>query len=401
MTVSRVRILVLCFWVLAGAWYFLKSGAVLSVSPAPVGTDLSGNNLFWFKGNTHAHARISLEEYLHGDSSPAMVANWYRGHGYDFVVITDHNRFEDARSLNPIDTDNSGFLVIPGMEVTSDYRYPGVNQQDERKIHASALNINNPVDWNFDNPEKSAIIQQQISRIKANGGLHILNHPNYQFQIELDDILGAPGLKLFELYNAHPRSNQPGHAGFRPGVEALWDQVLSSGHLIYGVAADDAHDFKWYRSVLRYFGSAPPGGAWVMVKSRKLDAISITTALENGDFYSSTGVHLKDVLISNKQYQVSFDLERTRREVKHHWVRSHAPKVWSDDTHFVIEFIGPQGTILKSTHNQQQASIDLHNLQGYVRARVTYLEKIDSMTGADTARAYYAWTQPLMMTDDS
>ncbi len=396
MTVSRIRILVLGLWALAAAWYFLYPGTTLQVSPALAGSDLAGNTLFWFKGNTHSHARISFQDYAHGDSSPVEVAGWYRDHGYHFIAITDHNRFEDGIGLNSPDTQSPEFLVVPGMEITSDYRYPGVNQDGERRIHATALNVRRSVDWDFKSPDKTSIIRQQARRIREQGGLHILNHPNYRFQVELRDILDAENVRLFELYNAHPRSNHSGHQGFRPSVEDLWDQVLDSGKLLYGIASDDAHDFKKYRSILRYFGSAPPGGAWVMVRANKLDTDSITSALENGDFYSTTGVYLKNVSTSENQYRVELDMERTRQEVKQSWIRSAAPKVWSDDSHFVIEFIGSHGRVLGSAHNQPEAGIELHESQGFVRARVTYLEKIFSITGADKARAYFAWTQPVM-----
>jgi hypothetical protein len=394
--VQRIRLIVLLVWAAFLAWYFLYPAARLEAVLSPAGTDSEGNTLSWFKGNTHSHSKITLGDYSHGDSSPPEVVSWYRDHGYHFVSLTDHNRFETAADLVEDSSQGSGFLIIPGMEVTSDHRYPGVIQDEERKIHATGINLKASVEWDFDNPDKPRIIEQQVSRIKESGGLHILNHPNYQFQIELADVLAAKNVTHIELHNAHPRSNQNGHTGFRPAVEELWDQILSNGRLIYGIASDDAHDFSWYRGLFRRFGMATPGGAWVMVRSNSLDASNITNALERGDFYSSTGVYLKDISISETEYRVELDMERTRNEVAHSWVRSAAPIVYSDDSHFVIEFIGLNGQILSYAHNKESASIILTESQTYVRARITYLDKIYSPTGADRARAYYAWTQPVM-----
>lgn len=42
----------------------------------------------WFKGNTHTHTTMS-----DGDSSPEEVARWYKSHGYQFLVLSDHNTF--------------------------------------------------------------------------------------------------------------------------------------------------------------------------------------------------------------------------------------------------------------------------------------------------------------------
>ena len=40
----------------------------------------------WYKGNTHTHTLNS-----DGDSTPDDVVRWYREHGYQFLVLTDHN----------------------------------------------------------------------------------------------------------------------------------------------------------------------------------------------------------------------------------------------------------------------------------------------------------------------
>ena len=80
----------------------------------------------WFKGNTHAHAGMLLHAVVpHGDSSPASVATWYRDHGYDFAVITDHNRFTDPAEPALAQVQSRDFILIPGVEITSDYRFPG------------------------------------------------------------------------------------------------------------------------------------------------------------------------------------------------------------------------------------------------------------------------------------
>ena len=40
----------------------------------------------WYKGNTHTHTTES-----DGDSTPDVVTRWYREHGYQFLVLSDHN----------------------------------------------------------------------------------------------------------------------------------------------------------------------------------------------------------------------------------------------------------------------------------------------------------------------
>ncbi|NIP34793.1 MAG: hypothetical protein GWN18_07595, partial [Thermoplasmata archaeon] len=66
-----------------------------------------------------------------GDSSPEYVAKWYRDHGYDFLVLSDHNVFTDPATLAHLT--GPDFILIPGQEVTSDF--------DRRPVHVNALNI--------------------------------------------------------------------------------------------------------------------------------------------------------------------------------------------------------------------------------------------------------------------
>src|SRR5581483_9224200 len=47
---------------------------------------VAGGPLRWYKGNTHTHSLWS-----DGDAAPEHIADWYRSHGYDFLVLSDHN----------------------------------------------------------------------------------------------------------------------------------------------------------------------------------------------------------------------------------------------------------------------------------------------------------------------
>src|SRR5687768_9734332 len=68
----------------------------------------------WFKGNTHTHTLNS-----DGDSTPDDVVRWYREHGYQFLVLTDHNFHTRVDGLNALHAADDRFLVVRGEEVTS------------------------------------------------------------------------------------------------------------------------------------------------------------------------------------------------------------------------------------------------------------------------------------------
>ena len=55
------------------------------------------DELKWFKGNLHTHTWWS-----DGDSPPETVTAWYREHGYQFLVLSDHNGLsEGTKWINP------------------------------------------------------------------------------------------------------------------------------------------------------------------------------------------------------------------------------------------------------------------------------------------------------------
>src|SRR5687768_14782261 len=82
----------------------------------------------WFKGNTHTHTLNS-----DGDSTPDDVVRWYREHGYQFLVLTDHNFVTGVEALNALHGADERFLVIPGEEVSDRF--------GEKPIHVNGLNV--------------------------------------------------------------------------------------------------------------------------------------------------------------------------------------------------------------------------------------------------------------------
>src|SRR4029078_3464826 len=68
----------------------------------------------WYKGNTHTHT-LNRD----GDSTPDEVVRWYREHGYNFLVLTDHNFLTAVDGLNAVHGAADKFLVVRGEEVTS------------------------------------------------------------------------------------------------------------------------------------------------------------------------------------------------------------------------------------------------------------------------------------------
>lgn len=297
----------------------------------------------WYKGNTHAHTTES-----DGDSPPEVVARWYKEHGYDFLVLSDHNVFTDPATLAHLV--DSSFLLIPGEELTSSF--------DGRPVHVNGLNLPGLVE------ARSAetlvgTIQANVDAVREVEGVPHVNHPNFRWAFGAAELAQVERDRLLEIFNGHPLVHNEGGGGV-PGMEAVWDSLLTGGKRIYGIAVDDAHHFQGEFAPHR----SNPGRGWVAVKAPALEAASLMAAMEEGRFYASTGVGLEDVLVSERRLEVH--------------IRQRA------DFRYTTVFVGAGGRVLAST-GDNPAVYDLADDVGYVRARVT-----DSM-------GYHAWTQPVFV----
>ena len=136
-------------------------------------------------------------------------------------------------------------------------------------------------------------VSQQSRRI-GRPMLAIVNHPNWPWYDISATELADSGYRLFEVCNAAPDANNDAQ-GDLPSTERLWDiantlRAKRNQPLLFGIAADDAHD---------YHASGPsqsnPGRGWVMVRAKELSIEAILRSLSDGEFYASTGVVLREI----------------------------------------------------------------------------------------------------------
>ena len=336
---ARLRVIVGGGCVIIGAF---TPVAVRAQQPAKAA---SAPALRFYKGNTHTHTLNS-----DGDSAPDDVAHWYREHGYAFLFLTDHNFLTSTEGINALIGADERFLLIPGEEVT--------DVAAGKPVHVNGLAVERLV-----MPQGGATVAEAIQRdvdaIRAARGVPHLNHPNFGWAVTTDDIKRLNNEQLFEIFNGHPIVNVEGGGG-APGLEEMWDIILSSGKLLYGLATDDAHQFKRPGDPT----AAGPGRGWIYVRAPSLNARDIVAGIERGDFYASTGVVLDDIQISTTRYMVK--------------VREEPP------SRYRVQFIGKDGKVLSESISGT-ASYSIRGDEGYVRAVV--LE----------SNGKRAWGQPVML----
>ena len=298
----------------------------------------------WYKGNTHAHTTES-----DGDSSPEYVARWYKDHGYDFLVLSDHNVFTDPTTLAHLV--DSTFLLIPGEEVTSSFQ--------DAAVHVNGLNIPHVIEARTAE-SLVATIQANVDAVREVEGVPHINHPNFRWSFGAEELRQIERDRLLEIWNGHPTVHNEGGGG-TPGLEEVWDILLTGGKRIYGIAVDDAHDFQGEFSPDR----VNPGRGWIEVRAAALEPAAIMDALEAGRFYASTGVELADVVVTPDRIEVHIRV--------------------AGDFRYQTTFIGSEGRVLAESVSNP-AIFELTGDEPYVRAKV-----IDS--GGSVA-----WVQPVFTT---
>jgi hypothetical protein len=340
----KIRIL------LAGALGLCLVAATLGSTQAPAPSaarvqPAAGTPLRWYKGNTHTHTLNS-----DGDSTPDDVVRWYREHAYQFLVLTDHNFLTSVDGLNALHGADERFLVVKGEEVTS--------SAEGKPVHVNSLDGGRRL-----GPQAGGsildVLQRSVDAIRGVSGVPHINHPNFQWAFTSNTLQQVKNNKLLEIFNGHPTVNNLG-GGNVPGLEEVWDRLLSSGMLLYGIAVDDAHNFKQPGNPL----VAGPGRGWVMVRAARLEPRALLESLERGDFYASTGVVLEDVVLGPAHMTVKVRPDATSK--------------------YRIQFIGSGGRILSEV-GDASATYPFKGDEGYVRAKV--IESNGRM----------AWVQPVLV----
>ena len=291
------------------------------------------------RGNLHTHTTLS-----DGDATPFDVARWYESHGYGFLAMTDHNLLS---ATDPAAGTSSGLLLVPGEEITM--RAQGL------PVHVNALcTQGTPASIPGGTFERAIdALEYAIAEVHAQGGVALVNHPNFDRALTTSDVESAPGEELLEIASGHP---YVGTLGDKTHLshEQLWDAALTAGHDVMGVGVDDVHHL-----VTDADPEAFPGRAWVSVFADEARIDLVCDALRRGALYASTGAELRRIEVTEQVYRV---------------------EPVEPGAH--VSFVGSGGRVLAENANasaSESATYVLKGDEGYVRARV------ESAAG-------YAWT---------
>lgn len=332
---------------------FIGAMAVSGFSVGCSSFRLSGGKR-WYRGMLHMHSLWS-----DGYVTPEQAYAFYKEAGYDFVALTDHNRFQDdpdrwiplgvgtektwpPETINPACYRNymerfgetasvrkhngrtqvrlstfkemkklfeaaGDFLVLPGTEVTT---FAG-SGESQRAVHMNAIGIPAVIErsrkaWLIENLSNHDVASAMRETYQMTGMLakehgvddflFILDHPQWPYcDVNADDMIKVPEVCGFEICNGGASYESPAGYDHLKYLNNLWDAAL-------------VHRLNNGQGVLYGFGSDdthyyPNCGTkvglvndgYIMVKAQDLTERSIMSAIKRGDFYASSQLDLDDV----------------------------------------------------------------------------------------------------------
>jgi hypothetical protein len=415
-----------------------RSALTLLLTLALVSVAHAADSPRWWKGNLHTHSLWS-----DGDDYPEMIADWYKARGYDFLGFTDHNTLHDSDKWVSIDKNKGGVKAFD--KYLAKFGKSWVQTRDDAKAGKQVrLKQFNEYRGRFEEPGKFLLIQcEEISDRHLTAPIHVnahnlretikpqggdstvdvmqrnvdavfaqrertgqpmfphINHPNFNWAITAEELMQVKREKFFEVYNGHPSVHNEGDAT-RAGLERVWDIVLTKrlGELrlevMYGLATDDGHAYHEFDT-----NKSNPGRGWIMVRAQELTPAALITAMEAGDFYSTSGVTLKDVRRSTKELAIEIKAEPgvtyttefigTRKGYDGKSEPQRTPK--GDAVRVTHRYSADIGKVL-ATVKGTKAIYPLKGDELYVRARVTSSKLKENPYREGEFEQ--AWVQPLV-----
>lgn len=264
----------------------------------------------FYRGNLHTHSTRS-----DGGMTPEAVCAAYRQQGYDFLAITDHY----VGALNYAITDTTAFRTDRFTTlIGSELHAPTLANGTAWHIVAVGL----PADFG---PLRAGETGAELAERAALAGAFVtLAHPRSS-GASVADLMSIPAAHAIEAYNEIS-------AALSDRADSWYhvDALLSSGRRVTAIGADDAH----FRTTMPPFpdskaemslsdpngfireiqstavdplatesGEEAPAGfrAWVMVRAERLEPDLLLEALKVGDFYSSQGPVIHDLVVDEGQ----------------------------------------------------------------------------------------------------
>ncbi len=264
----------------------------------------------FYKANLHCHTTLS-----DGSRTPEEIKELYKAKGYSIVAYTDHDILIPHNDLT-----DSEFLALNAFEVEINEAKPvkfdfikcchicfiGLEPDNvtqplwHRRWYQFANAVNHRDEVKFDENEPDYVrkytperISDMMTKAREKGFFVTYNHPAWSRE-NYANYIDYKGMHAMEMFNGSCIC-----AGYEDYNHVAYDDLLGAGNKIYCIGADDNHNRAADTS--RYSDS---GWAFTMIKAEKLEYRTVTKALEDGQFYASTGPEIHELWVEDGKVHI-------------------------------------------------------------------------------------------------
>jgi hypothetical protein len=242
--------------------YHLEVYAEFDAVPEPTSIDFPDDvvqkpEAGWYQGELHAHSTESDGKYPVGTVIQAAIDT-----GLDFFALTDHFTVSQWRKFIPFLEQK--VALLRSTEITSHHGHANLHGMK----HWVDVYVDRP-DWNMNDAANA---------VHAQGGLFCVNHA----------FSGDLGWRAydFDWHNADMMEVYHNLEGINNLYQlSLWDQQLTGGYRVVGVAGIDSHN--------PFEGHHKLGQVMTWVYADQLSETGIIDGLRRGRVYISRGAQLR------------------------------------------------------------------------------------------------------------
>ena len=313
----------------------------------------ASNGKRWYRGMLHMHTLWS-----DGRALPEQAVAAYKNAGYDFISVSDHNRFQDNpdkwmavgngtekgwppkvvhpdcfkayverfgrdkvrerdgktevrlatySELKKMFEVPGKFLMLPGVEITTDTKATGVTYA----MHMNVIGIDDIIERAKKAPLIETLTKHTVASAiretremsealaKARGNppfFCMVNHPNWlYYDVFAQDLIDNPEIRYFEVCNNGSEWPVPEELDGEWYQDNLWDAVLA-----YRMTHGQQMLYGLGTDDTHFYPDtgleySAFGDAFIMVLAEDLTQKSLLEAIHRGDFYAGSQQDLEDV----------------------------------------------------------------------------------------------------------
>lgn len=229
----------------------------------------------WLKANFHVHSSTGGKG---GHIAPSEVVKVYKEAGYDILTLSNHSQLTDTRELG----EKHDILTINGIEYIG---YDGI----------LCVGIDSFI---------SGTPQEVIDECSSQDGFSVLCHPNLQYEKGMIPTLPRELIRKLKGFSGIEILTPLVFSRFKGSGLAvdLWDELLSSGKLVWAFGSDDFHRYS------------DMDRAWTMVFSQSRTADAVKAAVRKGCLYASTGLYLYSFTMDSDKLSITAGYKQEQPE---------------------------------------------------------------------------------------